>query len=641
MPACDECGSVFAGLLAGRPCNKCAKLSLTQSDIERAAIKAKPQCRNCSIVYGNLLQVLCGSCLELAPDPQNIPPAIAAIPGAVSAIVKHHSATDLGPPRAVNPNLARAQQARLTGGSSGIGVGATTRGMQIVQQMQHARQKAHRVNFVVTFSTSQPKRGGGSTFTPVPEVTFNHGCDENDLIEDVVEAMILKTQQYHQESFKDTGASKITKPDITIYSVPTANSAKPLHYVNETQMKTNTINLRFIVPKDQIWVLDEDQAGVSARVSTMRSSKRVSRAGGLTDDTPRRSGALVRKSAYMPPLPPKPRLMRAKAKTAQYWFRRFSMAGSGRQLEFRLDADANIEMMDVADDWQDGMKLSKSGSTFDHTGYIGSGLTKVVVYGRLFVENREYAIAQVADPDQTEDTHLEVLQEELRILSFGDELWSEFLSFAREEAPKNVSDLITGLSVRFNFKDAFVGKFVHGCSEEEFFEQPLVHAHFLATPLLPCGSIDKPLRKFTGNENCGAAPHRNDLLTASLHAFTHWMALYTNEDALICDIQGIQEESSSVVLIDPQMHTSQSNSQLRMYWDKGPRGIEAFLEHHLDMCNENPICYGLNLRELKYQVERPKTPERQTNRRPPPGPTSPPDNRKRANRGSDISSIMN
>lgn len=67
-------------------------------------------------------------------------------------------------------------------------------------------------------------------------------------------------------------------------------------------------------------------------------------------------------------------------------------------------------------------------------------------------------------------------------------------------------------------------------------DRQLPHLHFLATRMLPCGRVDQPIRKFTGNHDCGEAP--NDALTTALHSFSHFVGVYSNKDAVLCDLQG-------------------------------------------------------------------------------------------------------
>jgi Alpha-kinase family len=61
---------------------------------------------------------------------------------------------------------------------------------------------------------------------------------------------------------------------------------------------------------------------------------------------------------------------------------------------------------------------------------------------------------------------------------------------------------------------------------------------FLATPLLPCAKADGPVHKFTGNDDCGAAPAKTDHLTMAIHAFAHFVAIYSQKQLVLCDLQG-------------------------------------------------------------------------------------------------------
>jgi len=66
----------------------------------------------------------------------------------------------------------------------------------------------------------------------------------------------------------------------------------------------------------------------------------------------------------------------------------------------------------------------------------------------------------------------------------------------------------------------------------------LHYKHFLATPLLPCGPADAPMAKFTGNENEGSPPKPGNHMEMTLHAFSHFMILYTDKTFMLCDLQG-------------------------------------------------------------------------------------------------------
>ncbi|KAJ7015903.1 kinase-like domain-containing protein, partial [Mycena alexandri] len=145
------------------------------------------------------------------------------------------------------------------------------------------------------------------------------------------------------------------------------------------------------------------------------------------------------------------------------------------------------------------------------------------------------------------------------------------------------------------------------------FDYHVPHLGFLATRLLPCGSIDKPIQKFTGNSDCGNAP--TDAMTEQLHAFSHFIGVYSDGDAMLCDLQGLYDRRKVMVLIDPQMHTGETNSENRIYWDNGPVAIKQFMDHHLRVCSENGVCNRLGLQELQYEPASPNSPRPQT---PPP-----------------------
>ncbi|KAJ7354173.1 hypothetical protein DFH08DRAFT_654869, partial [Mycena albidolilacea] len=113
---------------------------------------------------------------------------------------------------------------------------------------------------------------------------------------------------------------------------------------------------------------------------------------------------------------------------------------------------------------------------------------------------------------------------------------------------------ITAVSgFRFNLEGAILGVFECLSDTHLMADKQLPHLAFLATRLLPCGAVDRPIQKFTGNNDCGAAP--NDAMTSVLHSFSHFIAIYTNNDAILCDLQGMVDRRNEMVLIDPQMHT--------------------------------------------------------------------------------------
>jgi hypothetical protein len=81
----------------------------------------------------------------------------------------------------------------------------------------------------------------------------------------------------------------------------------------------------------------------------------------------------------------------------------------------------------------------------------------------------------------------------------------------------------------FNFKGSILGTLHENSFGSLRFRQ------FIATPLLPCGTVDAPIRKFTGNGQLGDA---NDHLMLAIHAFAHFSVVYSQESIVFCDLQG-------------------------------------------------------------------------------------------------------
>jgi hypothetical protein len=81
----------------------------------------------------------------------------------------------------------------------------------------------------------------------------------------------------------------------------------------------------------------------------------------------------------------------------------------------------------------------------------------------------------------------------------------------------------------FNLADAILGRFV---DESEITDPPanppcsLLYWDFIATRLLPCGQIDAPIEKFTGNYDIGPAPEPKEHMMVVLHAFSYYVAVW-------------------------------------------------------------------------------------------------------------------
>lgn len=84
----------------------------------------------------------------------------------------------------------------------------------------------------------------------------------------------------------------------------------------------------------------------------------------------------------------------------------------------------------------------------------------------------------------------------------------------------------------FNFNSSILGSLSSSLSSHS---HHLTHDTFIATPLLPCGKFDGKIKKFTGNDKFGDA---DDHLTRAVHTFSHFTAIYTQQNIILCDLQG-------------------------------------------------------------------------------------------------------
>ncbi|KJA15082.1 hypothetical protein HYPSUDRAFT_149593 [Hypholoma sublateritium FD-334 SS-4] len=137
----------------------------------------------------------------------------------------------------------------------------------------------------------------------------------------------------------------------------------------------------------------------------------------------------------------------------------------------------------------------------------------------------------------------EVLIAELKLLAQCDGIKQKFNEFISEGGIEGIPPFY------FNFKDSFYGE-IEPLSASG--RRTLPHVGFLATPLLPCGRFDDPVKKFTGSDNLGPA---SDDLTCAIHAFVHFAWVYSREQILFCDVQGTYDRKKIMCLIDPQAHT--------------------------------------------------------------------------------------
>ncbi|KAF7346249.1 hypothetical protein MSAN_01852000 [Mycena sanguinolenta] len=284
-----------------------------------------------------------------------------------------------------------------------------------------------------------------------------------------------------------------------------------------------------------------------------------------------------------------------------YNFKRFTVRAVGTDVLISMAKDAPLEKISVASDWKQGLALAssktKNAGEIHKTGFIGQGSSKNVIYARI--GNEEYALGQSQDLNLPPSENARMLREEILNMYLADAIREEFTTTALE-SEVNVPEF------RFNVEGAILGVLEPLDPEHISASLGLPFTDFIATRYLPCSSIDKGIQKFTGNTDCGDPPE--DPMTAAVHAFTHFTILYTGSALVFCDLQGLANRQGTMMLIDPQSHSSEPDHGKRMYWDGGPNAIQHFLDHHLENCDKNYICRKIGMKELVFEWGQPATP---------------------------------
>ncbi|KAJ7134235.1 hypothetical protein C8R44DRAFT_769942 [Mycena epipterygia] len=269
--------------------------------------------------------------------------------------------------------------------------------------------------------------------------------------------------------------------------------------------------------------------------------------------------------------------------------------------------NTKIETILVASDWKSGLAKSQiphqPAEEVHKTGFIGRGSSKNVIYAR--VGNEEYALGQSQDELLSPTEHERMLNDEMRNMCIGESIRKEFFTVA-------VENEVTVVDFQFNVEGAILGLLEPLEEGHISASLGLPFQHFIATRYLPCGPSDKPIQKFTGNTDCGNPP--NDPLTMAIHSFTHFVILYTGEYLALCPsapshqrrvLSGMFNRKGMMMLVDPQSHTSEPDSSERMYWDNGPKAIQHFLEHHLEVCDKNYICNKMAMKTMEFLFDNP------------------------------------
>ena len=180
--------------------------------------------------------------------------------------------------------------------------------------------------------------------------------------------------------------------------------------------------------------------------------------------------------------------------------------------------------------------------------FVPKELADVVVVQACF-DGQEYALGQLyGDQLATENRHM--LRAEFENLIQGESFRKGFEDLGLEYSvspPGSLWSIITETILmllpefHFNLAHAILGRFTEESTNVTSIAKPpsgLPFFDFMATHLLPCGPVDAPIKKFTGNDDVGPAPGPKETMTITLHAFTHYIGIFSHGNLILCDLQG-------------------------------------------------------------------------------------------------------
>ncbi|KAG6808529.1 hypothetical protein H0H92_003823 [Tricholoma furcatifolium] len=626
MTVCNDCSIDFYYLKEATLCHKCRELS-GASPVERLAIKAKGQCMACSLVYQNLDDPLCRACCVALGKHDNVPDVLRYVDGAVKQLTRfrpaEESASDLLSSAAVYQS--KASNSRLNKSistesgptkkvQSRFGkplTPAQVTAQSVREEMKAAKEKATKIQIIASVWLTKHNKTGNMVMDGTN--LFSASVGEEQLVFDAIGEVIKDAQDFHKKSHPT--ARRLTRQDITIYAdqppqkyyrLPdrllddkkTMRSLLDKFYENKwisrTQWEKHELQIQLVANDRTLFpTLIEDAYGPSSqrRTSTQESAR-------LT----RSRQSVVASSEGKPSAVSKRKLSAASSVNngdAEFTKKMIRASSSGwmRKAQYSHDVvviacqffrtvaelddsksgvvfktSDTVKIVHIAGDWETGMNASLGQKEYDNSGFIGMGTSKIVIYARI--DGNEYVLGQFKDGN-TSDENLRNLRGEFENLVYGEMFRASFEEIARHSK-------VPLPEFRFNLKGAMLGRF-HGrppCG--------LSFNDFIATPLLPCSMVDKPIEKFTGHADCGPPPLPNDAMTAVLHAFTHYMILHTAGRLVLCDLQ-------------------ETISYERLYWDNGPRAIDRILKQHLEFCEDNVICTQLGLRLIDISETDPQS----------------------------------
>ncbi|KAF8055541.1 hypothetical protein FPV67DRAFT_1458558 [Lyophyllum atratum] len=587
MGICSECGVDFPKLLDSE-CKKCVKRLSVSSDAELKAVEAIPQCVECGVVYRFMKKNLCGACEPRDPE-------------------AHDQRAEAG-----QNILDRAIQHRERASEHRLNQSANSQNPALLNATQNKERllalKKQSKSDMVTIEMSLfifPANGTKAKKTQLlPLLKRFYGSDPTPDVFQYAKVELKKALlaapdsqavnknmlNFEEPTFGIALAAKVhnINPNDDQFQGTVDRMFSQLRNdakLSDADIKSKNIPLRvFVYESHRDWSDNDDEPVVLATRSSARSGRAASAA---------RAPATKRKAATS--------ISSATRYTSSYRPRKVSAIVAIEDAEikydryqfvpttFTVDESGNVgehislqeQTIKVARDWKDNVGEKPKG------GYLAKGLMKYAFLGRI--EGKTYAVFQCKPDRVTESQNLIDLTAELRLLALG-QYFAE--SFAARASSKGV-DIP---SIRWNFRDAFLGTVTSGLLPEPTAgmqdTRSLVFTSFFAAPLLNMRGLYTE-RKFSG---CDTAGDNVDTIGRAIDAYAHHILVDTDGDLLMTDLQGVVGPDKEVILFDPQAHSSQKNTG---FWDGGRQRMREWSEAH--KCKT--LCRQLGLKGVIVDLQ--------------------------------------
>ncbi|CAK5267439.1 unnamed protein product [Mycena citricolor] len=621
-------------------------------------------CQSCSTIYTLLQEPLCAKCVTDLAASEDVPRSILDIPGAFEQVQNHQSgepisaqvrdlaehykqtASDVrlgNKPRVMNTNLQRtrnAQVARSVGtttiqSNTTAAITALT-ATKAAATVQAQREKGKRIYVAFTLGTLDPQKPNKQmSMIPTTRLMYDLGALPTEPVFKVFGECLSQLNERMRTDATFPFCVDLTREQVTFHSAEKASNVFQIadsrivestmgqlftyleQFMSKTSVDARRVEIRIVASKDLVYGsedhiehgigpgLKSSRRAVASKVtnkSTTASTASMASTAALRTwtQTVAQSSRETRFSLWSigsrtPPIPVPFLRPMAPDQFTKLKFRRYKVCRTGSIIKFRLpEADTPFETISVAADWKRGSQLYQIGEkSFQTTGFLGRGASKHGIYARL--GNKEYALTQSScETGEISDySNLSMLTDEMQNLERGSMLLAEFQKLAAEKRVKLPQ-------MAFNSTGAFIGRFEPLVEADAPFDDPLPFLDFLATSYLPVGTAEAKIEKFTGGHDCGSPPGPNDTVLGALHAFTHWMVLYTSQNFVLTDLQGMYDARRVLTLLDPQSHSSERDQEKRPFWDLGPNAVVNVLTHHLRDCDDNSFCNRLGLKSLDF-----------------------------------------